>query len=356
MAIVKRKSSKAKVGKLENYLKQEDKTEEKLISGLNCDSDNFAKQCEMTNLLYKKNDKKGDRKYYHIVQSFSPKDNDKLTYEQAHKIGMKFAEKNFKGHEVLVVTHKDKDHIHNHFVVNSVNLENGIKYRADNKSLWNLRKTSNELCKENGLTHSIQDLDKKAKEKFSDVEMRGKNSWQGDLKNQIIEVSKSATSLDDFRKQMNEKYKVETQIVTRTRKGKKEEILEYKPKDNRKFFDGERRLGTEFGKEHINEFTRGNAEKERARTGEPRTEKPSGAIANTTIANTTIRDRQLDLNNTDIGIAELKIERAKQELARVERERETNREREKQNGTRTEKNERGIDPATKKPTHEPRTR
>ena len=351
MAIVKRMSSKAKVGKIEKYLKQDDKTEEKLISAMNCDSDNFAKQCEMTNLLYNKNQEKGDRKYYHIVQSFSPKDNDKLTYEQAHKIAMKYAEKNFKGHEVLVITHKDKEHIHNHYVLNSVNLETGIKYRADNKSLWQLRRTSNELCKEYELTNSIQDLKKKAKEIINNAEIRGNKSWQGELKSQIIEVSKSAISLDDFRNKLYEKYKVLTQIVTRTRKGKKQDILEYKPKDNRKFFDGQRRLGTDFGKEYIDELTRRNAEKERTRIEPNRTEQSSGAIANSTI-----RDRQIELNNTDIGIAELQIKRAEQELAKVERERERNREREEQARAREKENIRGIEPAKEKPTHEPRTR
>lgn len=353
MAVVKRISSKAKVGKIEKYLKQEEKTEEKLISAMNCDSDDFAKQCEMTNLFYQKNDDKDDRKYYHIVQSFSPKDNDKLTYEQAHKLGVAFAEKNFKGFEVLIVTHKDKEHIHNHFVVNSVSLETGKKYRADNKSLWQLRRTSNELCKENGLVNSIQPLGKKAKQKYNDAEIRGKDTWQGELRKQIYEVSHSATSLEDFRNKMNEKYNVETRIVTRTRKGKKEEILEYKPKENRKFFDAQRRMGEEVGKEYISELTRRNAEKERARIGtEPaRAEQPNGAVTNTTI-----RDREIELNNTDIGITELKIKRAEQELTKVERERERNREREEQARTREKENIRGIEPAKKEPTHEPRTR
>lgn len=351
MAIVKRTSSHAKVGKIEKYLKQEIKTEEKYISAMNCDCDNFAKQCEMTNLLYNKNQGKDDRKYYHIVQSFSPKDNDKLTHEKAHELGKEFAEKNFKGFEVLVVTHKDKEHIHNHFIVNSVSLENGKKYRADNKSLWKMRRISNEQCQQNQLVNSIQPLGKKAKEKFTDNEIRGKQSDHGELKKQIIETSSYATSLDDFRSKMKEKFEVETRIVTRTRKGIKEDILEFKPKEYRKFFDTQRRLGTEFGKEHIHELTRRNAEKERGRTStEPaRTEQPA-------TTNTTIRDRQLELNNTDIGIAELKIERAKQELAGIERERENNREREEQSRARNTEPQNRIEPAKEKPTDKPRTR
>jgi hypothetical protein len=342
MAVIKRMSSKANVGKLEKYLKQEDKTEEKLISATNCDCEDFAKQCEITNAFYNKNQNQNDRKYYHIIQSFSPKDNEKLTHEQAHKIGVEFAEKNFKGFEVLVVTHKDKEHIHNHFVVNSVSLENGKKYRADNKSLWQLRRTSNELCQQNNLINSIQPLEKRAKEKINDAEIRGKESWQGNLKRQIIEVSKNAISLDDFRKKLNEKYNVETQIVTRTRKGEKEEILEYKPKGNRKFFDGQRRLGTEFGKEYIHELTRRNAEKERGRTEtEPRTDTSSIEDA--------IRNRQAELINAD-------IEHRKRELEKSNIEHERDRERENQKGTGVAEPKNRIEPAKEKPTYKPRTR
>ena len=57
--------------------------------------------------------KTGGRQYYHVIQSFSPKD--KLTPETAHQIGLEFAEY-FKGFQALVVTHKNKQHLHNHIV------------------------------------------------------------------------------------------------------------------------------------------------------------------------------------------------------------------------------------------------
>lgn len=355
MAVVKRIASKAKVGKVEKYLKQEEKTEEKLISAMNCDSDNFAKQCELTSAFYNKNQEKEDRKYYHIIQSFSPKDNDKLTLEQAHKIGEQFAEKNFKGFEVLIVTHRDKEHIHNHFIVNSVNLENGKKYRADNKSLWQLRRTSNELCQQNNLTNSIQPLGKRAKEKIQSGELRkmvrGEDTWKSDLKAQIKECASTSKSENEFKQKMKEKYNVEVTERTRTSKGQKSTIYQYQPKGNRKPC-GENRLGEEYGKEHIlNGIIRRSEEKARGKDTGAYTEQPSGAITNTTI-----RDREIELNNTDIGITELKIKRAEQELTKVERERERNREREEQARTREKENIRGIEPAKKEPTHEPRTR
>jgi len=263
VAVIKRMASKAKIAKIEKYVKDPNKTEEKLISGINCGSDNFAKQCEMTNLLYSKNQNQDDRKYYHIVQSFSPKDNGKLTYEQAHKIGIEFAKENFKGHEVLVVTHKDKDHIHNHLIVNSVNLENGKKYRADNRSLWRLRRTSNELCKQNGLTNSIQPLEKRAKDKLTSGEvrkaLRGEKVWKIELKAQITECASTSKNEAEFKAKMQEKYNVTVTERVRKSKGVESKIYEYKSPSMKKPC-GEHRLGEGYelcGREFIRSgFTR----------------------------------------------------------------------------------------------------
>lgn len=350
MAVVKRMSSKAKVGKIEKYLKQEEKTEEKLISGINCDSDNFAKQCEMTSAFYNKNQKMGDRKYYHVIQSFSPKDNSNLTLDKAHKIGEQFAEKNFKGYEVLVVTHKDKEHIHNHYIVNSVSLENGKKYRADNKSLWQLRRTSNELCRENNLVNSIQPIEKRAKEKIKSGELRkmvrSEDTWKSELKAQIKECASTSYSENEFKQKMKEKYNVEVTERTRTSKGKKSTIYQYQPKGNRKPC-GENRLGEEYGKEYIiNGIIRRSEEKARGKDTGTTAEQSGG----------TIRNRQIEINDTDIRIAELKIDRAKQELTRIKREREQNREREERAGKRKEEIERRIEPAQKERTYKPRRR
>lgn len=325
MAVVKRMSSKAKVKKLETYLKQDFKTEENLISGINCDSDNFAKQCEMTSLLYRKNQEKDDRKYYHIIQSFSPLDNQKLTYEQAHELGKQFAEKNFQGHEVLVVTHKDKDHIHNHFVVNSVNFENGKKYRADNKSLWKLRRTSNELCKENGLVNSIQELGKRAKEKMKSGELRktlrSENVWKLELKAQITECASTSSNETEFKAKMIEKYNVEVKERTKTRKGQKIIIYEYKPKGNRKFFDGEKRLGIDYGKEHIRNGFIGRSE-EKARRNDTRVN--AEQQLRTVDTRASIKDRGTNTDRTDLAIAELKARGTDRTIARAnERRAET---------------------------------
>lgn len=317
MAVIKRMSSHATVGKVEKYLKQDKKTEEKLISGMNCNSDNFAKECQSTNLLYNKNKEKGERKYYHIVQSFSPEDNKYLSYEKAHKMAREFAEKNFKGHEVLIVTHKDTDHIHNHFIVNSINMENGKKYRADNKSLWQMREYSNELCKQNGLLHSIQDLKKKSKSKIKSGEvrkvLRDEEVWKVNLKLQIEETAKKAKTPEQFKKDMEEKFKVEVQERTRKSKGKVETIYEYKPEGNRKFCP-ENRLGTDYGKENIDGIIRRNEEKTRIEiardTGTDTREKAVGVNSG---------ELESEIRSRETEFVDIEIEQRKQELSKQDK-------------------------------------
>ena len=179
MAIIKAISSRATVSKIHDYLTQEEKTEYKLISGVNCNPDNMVNEFNATKELYNKN---GGVQYQHIIQSFDPHDD--ITPEKAHKLGLELAEKQFKGYEVFVVTHKDKEHIHNHFVVNSVNYETGLKYKASNKSLWDIKRESNRICEREHL--KVLDLNHKAKERLTSaelrMELRGKETWKGELK------------------------------------------------------------------------------------------------------------------------------------------------------------------------------
>lgn len=71
--------------------------------------------------------KANGKMYKHYVQSFEP---NSVSKEKAHEIGVKFVEENFlsKGFRAYVVTHADKEHIHNHIVIDNVNFESGLKY------------------------------------------------------------------------------------------------------------------------------------------------------------------------------------------------------------------------------------
>lgn len=116
-----------------NYLVRKDKAEEDkkvLISGIGVSNDpeKALKQMIYNKLVHNKLDK--EALYKQFTQSYDSKDRDKLSPELVHKMGVLFAEENFEkyGFKCIVVTHYEKDHIHNHFFVDNVNIESGLKY------------------------------------------------------------------------------------------------------------------------------------------------------------------------------------------------------------------------------------
>ena len=116
-----------------NYLVRADKDEEDkkvLISGIGVSNDptKALKQMIYNKLVHNKLDK--EALYKQFTQSYDSKDRDKLTPELVHKMGVLFAEENFEkyGFKCIVITHFEKDHIHNHFFVDNVNVESGLKY------------------------------------------------------------------------------------------------------------------------------------------------------------------------------------------------------------------------------------
>ena len=146
--------------------------------------------------------------YYHLLQSFHP--DEKLTPETAHEIALRFAEENFKGYEVLVATHVDRNHIHSHFVINSVNAEDGYKYHPDNHEIQRLRESSDKLCLEYGLS-VIESAPSKVNG-MSAREYRSADkgqSWKLDLAMAIDEAMHYAVSREHFIQLMElEGYKV----------------------------------------------------------------------------------------------------------------------------------------------------
>lgn len=144
MAIIKFTSGKINPRTVINYVCNKEKTTDKLISGKDC----MPESCEYEFAEVKKAFGKTDgRTYYHMIQSFSP--DDRITPEQAHEVGMQMAEL-FEGYQVLVVTHTNKAHIHNHLVINSVNFENGKKLTISNQELERIKNYSNNICLQNG--------------------------------------------------------------------------------------------------------------------------------------------------------------------------------------------------------------
>ena len=130
------------------YVMQEKKTTwegEPLISGINCQPQSVYDDFINTKLLYHKD---GGTMFYHMVQSF-PK-GAAVDPQQAHEAARRLAEY-FDGCEVLVCTHVDREHIHSHCVINSVNFETGKKLHMAKEQLQELMRRNDMICQEMGL-------------------------------------------------------------------------------------------------------------------------------------------------------------------------------------------------------------
>lgn len=118
-----------------------------LVTGNNCVAQSSYLEMVTTKRRFKKTD---GRQFYHFVQSFS--EDDDLTPEEVNAIGVEFAQKQFPDFEVLVATHIDTDHLHNHLVVNSVSCVNGRKLHQNAADLQQHRKANDEICIAHGLS------------------------------------------------------------------------------------------------------------------------------------------------------------------------------------------------------------
>lgn len=167
---------------------------QRLVIGINCDGENAFKEFMATKKSYGKTD---GMNFYQYVQSFSPEEN--ITPHQAHEIAIEFAEEAWTGYEVLVATHCDVQHIHSHFVINSVSFENGKKLRQNPNTLKSLRALSDEICRH----HNLSTLEPYSKDgmKISTREYRTAvkgQSWKFKLMNDIDKAMNISGSKEDF--------------------------------------------------------------------------------------------------------------------------------------------------------------
>ena len=167
---------------------------QRLVSGVNCDGENAFAEFLATKKSYKKTD---GMNFYQYVQSFSPEEN--ITPQKAYEVALEFAEKAWAGYEVLVATHCDAQHIHSHFVINSVSFENGKKLRQNPNTLKSLRALSDEICRH----HNLSTLEPYSKDgmKISTREyhtaVKGQ-SWKFKLMNDIDKAMNISGSKEDF--------------------------------------------------------------------------------------------------------------------------------------------------------------
>ena len=215
MAVIKAVSSKAGIGQALDYVTKDEKTEKKLVSGLNCEPDTAKDEMQATKELWGKTE---GRTYKHFVQSFAPEE--KIEPEQAHCIACQMAAERpeWKGFEVLIATHQDKDHIHSHFIVNSVSFENGHKLQQSRADLQNMKDMSDEICRQQGfhITEKGKTFSGDVREEtvawkketyqlLKQAEQGKVKSYVQDIALAVLDCKETATSRETFIRLMNER-------------------------------------------------------------------------------------------------------------------------------------------------------
>lgn len=178
------------------YVMQEKKTAWEggpLVSGINCQVQSVYDDFLNTKLLYHKD---GGVMFYHMVQSF-PK-GAAIDPRQAHEAARRLAEY-FDGCEVLVCTHIDREHIHSHCVINSVNFETGKKLHMAKEQIQELMRRNDMICQEMGLPVFETPIQKARGMGGAEYHtaLRGQ-SWKLRLMNTIDECMKYAVDKDSF--------------------------------------------------------------------------------------------------------------------------------------------------------------
>ena len=179
------------------YISNPEKTEQFFFtSALNCSSvDTVLSEMMETKQQF---GKMGGVLGYHFIQSFQPGE---VTPEQAYAIGLEFAKRLFgKRYEVVISTHLNKHHLHNHLVVNSVSCIDGQKYHSSPESYYNdVRGTSDALCRENDLSVITPQGKGKGKHYAEwKAEQGGKPTVRGVIRTDIDAIIHQAYTYDSF--------------------------------------------------------------------------------------------------------------------------------------------------------------
>lgn len=136
------------ISQVMTYATNPDKTEKQFYTtGINCEVKDSVKQMQLVKMIY---GKENGILAFHAYQSFNEGE---VTPEIAHEIGVKLANEMWGDRfQVVVSTHLNTEHFHNHFVINSVSFKDGKKYYSNLTNTALLRKTSDEICQEYGLS------------------------------------------------------------------------------------------------------------------------------------------------------------------------------------------------------------
>ena len=132
---------------------------------------------------------------YHIIQSFKPGE---ITADQCHELGRKLAGEMFgAGYEIVIGTHLNKEHLHNHIVVNSVSFTDGKKLRFNKQSYRELQEISDQLCRKCGLSVIENKQHGKSYKEWLN-EKEGKPTVRGQIRTDIDQAIKESLNYGTF--------------------------------------------------------------------------------------------------------------------------------------------------------------
>ena len=179
------------------YVSQMSKTiwdGQQLVSGIGCQPETAFDEFLSTKLLHHK---EGGVMFYHMVQSFPKGAN--VDPRTAHEAARQLAGY-FEGYEVLVCTHTDREHIHSHCIINSVNFETGKKVHMADEQIQELRIRNDQICEELGLPKFQRDGQRQSRG-MSNAEYytasKGE-SWKFELMRVIDECMRCAGNREEF--------------------------------------------------------------------------------------------------------------------------------------------------------------
>lgn len=161
-------------------------------SGLNCDVDYAKSSFKATRELYGKND---GIQAHTIIQSFKPGE---VTSKQANEIGLLLAKRVAKNHQVTVYTHDDKAHIHNHIVINSVDINTGKKYQSNKQQRELIKEHNDEICRAFGLSVPEKNAPVRYKQAERAILEKGQSSWKDELRKAINIVKSRNSDFESF--------------------------------------------------------------------------------------------------------------------------------------------------------------
>ena len=187
------------------YIENKDKTEEcKYVRAFNCSKDNAFDRMIQTQDSFGKRKRKNGVVAYHLVQSFKEFE---TTPEIAHQCGIELIEKLFADkYEVVLATHINHNHLHNHILINAVSFKDGKKYRRSFKDYFiDIRKTSDEICRE----HCLSVIEKPQHRGMHYAEWKalneGKPTIRGQVREELDEIIKSSYTMQIFWKELKQR-------------------------------------------------------------------------------------------------------------------------------------------------------